>query len=397
MKFVLKFIDGEKAIECKFSAHGLLFLISTPAGLTLSMMPLEGHIVYAAFIRGRRRVTCAALHADVRLEGGDRVRQIKDGDRIAVGPLRLTMSARRDERSRKHFRAGDSVKFICAAAALFAAAVFVARSFTRPHPSRSPAHSGPFAIAGEIAGQEDAATGLLEEARAYLRDGKGDQARLTLLQAMEMAPEDARAKDLMARLDDAEAVAPPRNDWSQDLQKDAEGLFEEGRELAERGEFAMAAQRFDSAAEVLEKVGVKPPFAASMEALRHDAGRKIEDQVAAHLARASDHMKSSEGMQSGVAIEKLALADAEVEAARMSLPHDPGVLELDRKVEMQIAAVAERWFLGAVTAERLSGCKSALPVYLEIADRLHELENKTASLAAERAGRCEARRPEGGN
>lgn len=344
-------MEGER-LSAAFGGPGLLFLSSGPDGLSLSDAPRAGELLHAIFLSRRLAVFGVAVSSStlLLLEGGDGLRRVRDGARVNVGNRRLVVRLGRHASSRRE-RTGRILTAAAVAGALAMALAFLLRG---PGP-RATAASEQASAAVPSAGRDAAlpplgarAAALVEEARAHAMEGRRQQARLALVEAMELQPDDPRIAALLEEVGrEPEGAAP-------DGANAIEGLMEPAVEEARRK--AMEELKARSSDRIL--------------ALR----RLIEE---------------APGMEAPRAVRELASARRGVEEMARAMPQEAEVIRLRERIDAALAAAAARGIAAAAAAERYAGCGEALPLYRAIAASLEGVDPMRGREASEGIKRCQ--------
>jgi tetratricopeptide (TPR) repeat protein len=383
--------DGACAAERAFSKTGLLFLMSRGQALAaggpaleLADEPQPERLIFAVFARRGKGAVAAALRDDLILEGG-KTAYVDGAIKATVGreDFRIEGLAGRASKQSKKIALLTLATVVTVVVAAFM--LWRATRETQPLPQAK----GIGTIADEPESPGTSAE-LVEEARLHLREGKPEQARMALAEAIERS-DDSEAKYILDEMDSS-----PRRAGRDPLEAEmrAKALFDEGMSLFASGEMAEVVKKFAEASELIGRAGIEAPFAFELKSALAKARDAARAEASPHLARAEGLFTSARGMRSEDAIPRLAEALREANLAVGLDPQGKEARELKAKIAGAVSAAAGGWLAAAEAAERLSGCAKAGPVYRRVAAGLSGIDDKAASRALDRAAACA--REEGG-
>lgn len=317
-----------------------------------------------------------ALRSDVSLMLSEGT-YVTSGDGLRIGGREYRMDLTSDRK--KGFRASSLLLLVAVAIGLGALAYLPVPS-SAPLRTSAPGGRSEPDIEGVFRVDVSAA---VEEARAHLKQGRPEQARLVLIEASERSPGRSEWDSLLEATRRSRDPAP-----REDSDENARELYEEGLAHMERGDAVAAGRMFDRALDEMEGSGERAPFAAALERARIQAAREVERKTKVRVARAQRLIDESGSGSAAVAVERIAMSIREAEAALRANPRSPAARDVELKARRALAAAADRWLASAMEVERLSGCGRAAGMYDRMCSLLEGVDDEAASRARRHLALC---------
>lgn len=380
----IKSDDGAQTMEGEFGPSGLLFLISSPGGPSLSNEIMAGQIAYMAFSQNGRNIFGTPLHQAASIDSGAKTLAIAPGMAISIGLKTLRIEGRQ----RGKFRGRRSpIVFATLAAAIIAGGLFSARN-------GAIAPAAPIAELKKTENTIPSAGKYLDEARGFLREGDIRQARLVLMAAAENFPGDDRAGKLIAEIDREGEKNFPKEEKKIDPRADeALVFFKDGQDLERSGDRLGAKKSFDRAMEIARRLQTAPTFLTAIEEALKQSAIKIDEEIRPKLSLIRAKIDSTALLPAVDAAKIIREARSELSPIIGAMPKDGDAAALGFHLDGAARTIASRWISSARTAERLSGCAKAVSMYEAISAGLKDVEPMTAREAGDSASHCRGNAP----
>lgn len=389
--------EGEgEIIEKSFGPHGLLFLTSSPGGLALAHRPSHGQLIYALFFRCGRETCGISLNPSTYIGDDNFAESIAPGDRISIGMARYLISYTYDP---CQFRTRGGMIAAIAIATMVALAVLAlvlprGLQMLAKSPSTFPSPlGGEGGVRGgfEIAPKTSIAT-YVTQAREHLRRGNLAQARLSLMEATSVDPDNEEAKWLLQEVekDGSAAKTHDANGDTQiaDREEEVRKLLRSGILLKEKGDLIGAKTTLEQVEEIAKDGRISPALASSIGDTKRDIQGELMAAITPRVKAIDEAIRSAGDLDAPTAAQRLLAMRHELDDISKALPSDNMVAETVRRSEAMLKSAAGRWFASAEVAERLSGCAKALPMYTAIVSRLDGIGVEIAAHAREGVRRC---------
>ncbi len=353
-------------IEGDLRGNGALFLESNfhekeEGGPRLRIVsePKQGSLLYAAFVRRGRKLVAIPMRTDASVVLA-KPPFVNDGDGICLGKTAFTVNIV------KHGKKLVSVSATLAALIL-TPLIFMASADNRGTKSLKAAIDPQRSVSIEAEPSDEAET-LLGEARAEIRQGNLEQARLALIDLAERGGAGAEARLILNEIERAKAPVSgtEEDERTRMIIEKARELYADGLASMKAGDVAAAGMLFVKASKALDESHVSAAFAQDLARAAAEASDAIEKKSSQSIAGAKALIDSSEGMDAPEAALVLRRACAETEGALVADPGNKALLAARNLAQKRLDAALGRWIAGARELERVSGCAKAVKIYDEI-------------------------------
>jgi hypothetical protein len=383
LKLRLKPVGEGKLIEGEFGKYGVLFLMSGSLGLTLSPVPDTCALIYAVFLIRRKKIFAAPFRGGLSLKACA-FTLMKDKGFIEVCSKKLMIDLDKGKRAAVDRKVR---KTLLVAVLLLMCAAFLANAFYVSRINESASSDSVRPKAPEA--KPDMM--LLEEARMHMRAGMGDQAKLTLMEAVERNPTNKKASDMLRALEDSPLPEKfSANTRELDAMEEAKAIYEAGKERMQEGDVSAAHGLFQSALAKLSPVRSAVHFKPALLAAMTEARKMQKAEAAPKLLEAKRLLEAAREKKAEDAVGLLASALALTSAVVKTISQNDEASSLHTELRRELEAISNRWLVAAQAAERLSGCGKALSEYVRMAAALQMIKPDIASAAREAAERCRA-------
>ncbi|MFA4974497.1 MAG: hypothetical protein WC683_17970 [bacterium] len=353
-------------IEGDFRDNGALFLESNfhekeEGGPRLRIVsePKQGSLLYAAFVRRGRKLVVIPMRADASAILA-RPPFVNDGDGICLGKTAFTVNILKSSKKAIGVAA-------ISAALLLTSLIFMASADNRGTKSLK-AVLDPQRSASVEAEPSDEAETLLDEARAEIRQGNLEQARLALMDLAERGRGGAEARLILNEIERAKAPVSgaEEDERTRMIIEKAKELYAEGLGSMKAGDVAAAGMLFAEASKMLDESNASTSFAQDLARAAAEASDEIEKKSSRSIAGAKALIDSSEEMDAPEAALVLRNVCTEMEGALLADPGNKQLLATRNLARRKLDAALGRWIAGAREMERVSGCVRAVKMYDEI-------------------------------
>jgi tetratricopeptide (TPR) repeat protein len=376
--------DGGALVRAEFGGDGLLALAAGRSGLAgggprfvLTGSPDQDALVYAVFVRRRGTACALSARSDVSFPGGRKCR-MAHGCGFYIGSARFSVSVERRSRGAK--------RVVAAAIAVTAAAFLTCASVRFLAHEKSPGRPEVDSPAPEAVAETRDVDDLAREVSAHMKSGRTEQARLAVIEHIEMNGESEGARSMLASLDRVS-----RRDESGSIEDAASArrLYEEGLKLMREGDFREALVRFRKASELF-------PFDRGDLSLRSLIDKAWSDAAVRYKAELGSHISSFEELLNGGVDEnpsdatvRLLAGYGECEGIARLLGRDEEVSSLYGRLKAALEDSAGRWLAATQAAELYSGCKRAIDDYRMIVSVLERVLPHVSAEARRALEACE--------
>jgi len=350
--------DGRQ-ISGKFTDNGVLFLVLARDGLSLVSEPKTGALPYATFSKRGRKIFGSALHEVCMLKkrnGKNSERHLIEGDEIRIG-----LSTYVVVKNKKKLRVKIS-KLILMFALIFSflSALFlfiVPRLETKTRLAKTQ----------QIQKETFKDTETIK-AREYLRSGQTAQAKLSLMEVLEKEPDNEPARKLLMEIEEGGYAQEEQRakDLNESNNEEASRLFEEGLELKNNGKLLEARDKFELALEIVRKQKIPPPFTASLETTKAGVTDEIADNVSMRLSGIEGVISDAGKKNPTETIRQLVVEKNNLDEIGRIFPEHEKLPLVRKKLDEVLKISSGKLISGALVAEKMSGCKKALPMYENI-------------------------------
>jgi hypothetical protein len=371
-------------VRAEFGGDGLLVLSAGRSGIAgggprfaLTRSPDQDALVYAIFVRRRGTACALSARSDVSFPGGRKC-SIDRGCDFYIGSAHFNVSVERSRRRTK--------RVVAAAIALVAVAFLACASvrFLARESSPEPSEMGP--PAREVVVATRHVDDLAREVSAHMKAGRSDQARLAIIEHIEMYGESEGAHSMLASLEQRS-----RNDEPASIEdaSSARRLYEEGLKLIKEGDYEGALVRFRNSSDTLPSNRGDLSLRGLMDKAWSDAAAKYKAELASKFSSLERLLKEGVDERPADATMRLLAGYAESEGIASLLGRDEGVSSLYRRLKVALEDSAGRWLAATQAAELYSGCGKAVGDYRRIASALEGVLPRVSMEARRAIESCE--------
>ncbi len=342
----LSLISADHKITGKWGDSNVLFLVWDGGSHKLVTCQASGEHCVAAFCRESSHLVAIKMHNSVSLGGEEQKMWLKNGDALHIG-LDAYQVAIKKSRRRAIWIVAASMAVALASTVVFSVL------FTRP------IHE---AIANKTVEEpkidvqkEWQVNKLLSDARAFMSSGDAQQAKMSVQQVMNLAPENIEARQMLVALQDRTASEVTDNAFKLSLEQ-AEALMQQADSAYAGGYFKAARDIYLKAKGLFKDKATKPAFYSGIEDGIKNCEAKLIESIEPKLLQAQRSIDTSDAA-------KIKEAVVSIQDAGTLWPEYPRSKELLAKAYEALNKLAMEHVMKADTLRSLSGCKDAKAQY----------------------------------
>ncbi len=381
MKFQIIDGLGRVVVERRLVVGGFLFLVSGSKATSIGSMnlvdiPRPGELVYATFKRKLFGVRCIPIQSFVTIELD---RGARDEIHFTVGMQKYIASRVK----KRLFRRSMIAISLFLTAVLFGVVLeFIDDDGPVLKFSKSDEGGGGIAMLDD----EAELTTPFDLAKRYIRSGSEQQARMSLIEVVEVV-EGGVGDERAVRILDGMGRGRGGDSFNGSDQRNLRAFFDGGVGMEMAGNYVGALKSFNSALNIIGD-GVRPSYYEALITARNDVKGRVVEEYGEDTKRARKFMEVLVDRSPFQTIEELGEFRRRMRSIESIFPEAKLDVSVGGEVDSMIDSTAAAWMDGATSAEYLSGCSKAKDIYLKISHSLKSLRPKIAGLARDRASSC---------